>query len=31
MGGELTVQSAPENGTAILVFLPLMKYPLLQV
>ena len=31
MGGELTVQSAPENGTAILVFLPLMKYPPLQV
>jgi signal transduction histidine kinase len=31
MGGELTIQSAPENGTAILVFLPLMKYPLLQV
>ena len=31
IGGELTVQSAPENGTAILVFLPLMKYPLLQV
>jgi signal transduction histidine kinase len=24
MGGELTVQSAPENGTAILVVLPLM-------
>jgi signal transduction histidine kinase len=27
MGGELTVQSAPENGTAIFVVLPLMKYP----
>jgi PAS domain-containing protein len=25
--GELTIQSAPENGTAILVVLPLMKYP----
>lgn len=24
MGGELTIQSAPENGTAILVVLPLM-------
>ena len=24
MGGELTVQSAPENGTAILVVLPLI-------
>jgi PAS domain S-box-containing protein len=32
MGGELTVQSAHENGTAIFVVLPLMKYsPLLQV
>jgi signal transduction histidine kinase len=32
MGGELTVQSAPENGTDIFVVLPLMKYPpLLQV
>ena len=27
MGGELTVQSAPETGTAIFVVLPLMKYP----
>jgi PAS domain S-box-containing protein len=27
MGGELTVQSAPENGTDIFVVLPLMKYP----
>jgi signal transduction histidine kinase len=27
MGGELTVQSTPENGTAILIVLPLMKYP----
>jgi signal transduction histidine kinase len=27
MGGELTVQSAPENGTAIFVVLPLMKCP----
>jgi PAS domain S-box-containing protein len=27
MGGELTIQSAPENGTAIFVVLPLMKYP----
>ena len=26
-GGQLTVQSAPENGTAIFVVLPLMKYP----
>jgi PAS domain S-box-containing protein len=32
MGGEVTVQSAPENGTAILVVLHLMKYPpLLQL
>jgi signal transduction histidine kinase len=32
MGGGLTVQSAPENGTTILVVLPLMKYsPLLQL
>jgi PAS domain S-box-containing protein len=32
IGGELTVQSAPEDGTAILVVLPLMKYPpLLQL
>jgi PAS domain S-box-containing protein len=32
MGGEVTVQSAPENGTVILVVLHLMKYPpLLQL
>jgi signal transduction histidine kinase len=32
MGGELTVRSAPGNGTAILVFLPLPNYPpLLQL
>jgi signal transduction histidine kinase len=32
MGGKLTVQSAPEDGTAISVVLPLMKYPpLLQL
>jgi signal transduction histidine kinase len=26
MGGELTLQSTPENGTAILVVLPLVKH-----
>ena len=32
MGGGLTVQSVPENGTAISVVLPLEKYtPLLQL